>query len=68
MAVLGGRFDNAVAIHDEVSNDLLLVGTESGSCLKVQMQSDMLETVKEMTRKFAGLKGKAPGQFSRYGL
>ena len=66
LAVMGGRFKDAVAVHDEVSNRLLLVDTDSGTCLKVELQNDMLESIKELTKKFTGRKGKAPGQFSRY--
>lgn len=63
---MGGRFQDAVVIHDEVSNGLVLADTASGACLKIQMGSDVLESVKELTKKFTGLKGKAPVQFTRY--
>ncbi len=53
MTPMGGRFGAVVAIHDEVSNVLLLVEPESGSVINVDLDADsggLLAPVRELSK------------------
>ena len=45
LAVLGKDLSSAVAVHDEVSNNLILAESESGQVLKVQIDNSILQSI-----------------------
>ena len=52
MTPLGGTFASVIAVHDEVSNNLVLVEPNSGSVISVHMNpSEWLAPVKDVARK-----------------
>jgi hypothetical protein len=62
MAPLGGRFANVLAIHDEVSNNLVLVEPESGSVISVNIggNAGIMQPVKEIVKRISGSSGMQP--------
>lgn len=53
LASLSGRFENIVALHEEVSNTLLLVDPTTGTVLRLG-SSNLLDTVKEFKDRLTG--------------
>ena len=50
---LGGKFENILALHEEVSNTLLLVDPVAGSVLKLD-SSNFLSSVKDFKDRLTG--------------
>lgn len=64
MATLGGNFEGALAVHDEVTHGLVLVDPKSASVLRVNT-STFFDSVKEVTRKITQRSGKSNSNFVR---
>ena len=52
LAVLAGKFENKLALHEEISNTLLLVDPESGAILK--LGSSLMNSVKDLKDRLTG--------------
>lgn len=52
LAVLAGKFENKLALHEEISNTLLLVDPESGAILK--LGSSLMNSVKDFKDRLTG--------------
>ena len=60
MATLGGQFAGALAVHDEVSNSLILVDPQNKSVLQMKRES-LLDSIKDFTKKITNASVKAAG-------
>ncbi len=56
MATLGGEFSDVVAVHDEVTNSLVLVQPESGAVIAIEPEN-LLDTAVKTIRKVTGSAG-----------
>ena len=54
MAALGGKFSRVLAIHDEVTNNLVLAEPDTGIVIPITMPNNIIDTVKDMKDKLTG--------------
>jgi len=60
MVPLGGKYAGCLAVHDEVTNGMVLVEPESGAVLQVQLNSMFDSMTNFVSEKFVGAKEKKP--------
>ncbi|XP_076068942.1 von Willebrand factor A domain-containing protein c12.2 isoform X2 [Oratosquilla oratoria] len=60
LTALGGQFEGSVAVHEEITNTLLLVTPDTGSVRKVQLASLLESAADSIVRKFSSSAKEAP--------
>ena len=53
MAALGGKFSRVLAVHDEVTNNLVLAEPDTGTVIPITMNT-VIDTVKDMKDRLTG--------------
>lgn len=65
LAPLGGRFSSVVAVHDEVSDKVLLVEPDSGSIISLQIDehTDVFAPLRDMVQRVGSAQNKPSSHF-----